>query len=105
MRAARGRSGALRAAAPSRRADLRAGATLEDLNAEPSSVPEEAQPPPPSRRAWIWVALLLIAAAVVGLIIGSTLGGRQAGPLANQTGGTGRPTIVVGTVAAAPSAV
>jgi nucleoid-associated protein YgaU len=51
------------------------------------------------------VALLLIAAAVVGLIIGSTLGGRQGGPLANQTGGTGRPTIVVGTVAVAPSAV
>jgi nucleoid-associated protein YgaU len=49
---------------------------------------------------------VLVAAAIVGLIIGGSLGGRQGGPLTNQTAGNGRPTIVVGTVAAvAPSAV
>jgi nucleoid-associated protein YgaU len=50
--------------------------------------------------------LVLVAAAIVGLIIGAALGGRQDGPLTSQGGGNGRPTIVVGTVAAvAPSAV
>jgi len=66
---------------------------------------EEAEPPSPPRRAWLWVALVLAAAAAVGLVIGAILGGRQGGPLANGVGGSGRPTIVVGTVPAAPSTV
>jgi nucleoid-associated protein YgaU len=50
--------------------------------------------------------VVLVAAAIVGLVIGATLGGRQQGPLTSQGAGNGRPTIVVGTVAAvAPSAV
>jgi nucleoid-associated protein YgaU len=49
---------------------------------------------------------VLVLAAIVGLIVGATLGGRQQGPLTTQGAGSGRPTIVVGTVAViAPSAV
>jgi nucleoid-associated protein YgaU len=49
---------------------------------------------------------VLVGAAIVGLIVGVTLGGRQQGPLTSQGPGSGRPTIVVATVAAvAPSAV
>jgi nucleoid-associated protein YgaU len=49
---------------------------------------------------------VLVAAAIVGLLVGAALGGRQQGPLTSQGAGNGRPTIVVGTVAAvAPSAV
>ena len=67
--------------------------------------PEPTAPPPQSRTAWLWVVLVLAAAAAVGVVIGNTLGGRQGGPLGSQSEGNGRPTIVVGTVAAAPSVV
>jgi nucleoid-associated protein YgaU len=75
----------------------------EVVAAEPEV--EAAPEPPPRRRGfkWLWIAAVLIAAAVVGSVIGVNLGGRQAGPLANQTAGSGRPTIIVATVAAAPS--
>jgi nucleoid-associated protein YgaU len=48
--------------------------------------------------------VVLLVAAIVGGAIGVNLGGRQGGPLATQPGGNGRPTIVVGTVGAVPSA-
>jgi len=73
----------------------------EEAEAEPGV----EEPPVPPRSAWLWVAIVLVGAALIGLALGALLGGRQGGPLANQPGGNGRPTIVVGTVAAAPSAV
>lgn len=67
---------------------------------------EQATPPPqaPSgaSRTWLWVAAGLVAVAVIGVLIGSRLGG-LAGPLGSQSAGNGRPTIVVGTIAVAPS--
>ena len=72
---------------------------------EESHAPAEAEPPGPPRRAWLWVAIVLVGAAAIGLALGARLGGRQGGPLASQAGGSGRPTIVVGTAAVGPSAV
>ena len=71
---------------------------------EPSPPPPtEAEPPPRRRsRAWLWTALVLLAVAIVGVLIGSRLGGLT-GPLSSQVGGSGRPTIVVATAAPAPS--
>jgi nucleoid-associated protein YgaU len=71
----------------------------------PREAPQE-EPGTRRSRAWLWGGLVLVAAVIVGLIIGGSLGGRQQGPLSSQGAGTGRPTIVVGTVAVvAPSAV
>lgn len=73
-----------------------------------SGAGEDAAPPsepgPRRNRRLLWAALVLIAAAIVGLVIGGVLGGRQT-PLTTQAGGNGRPTIVVGTAAATPSAL
>jgi nucleoid-associated protein YgaU len=57
-------------------------------------------------RGWRWAAIVLGVAAIVGTAIGINLGGRQNGPLTSQATGTGRPTILVATAAAAaPSSV
>jgi nucleoid-associated protein YgaU len=57
-----------------------------------------------SRRVWVVAALVLVAAAIVGIVIGTGLGLRQAGPLAAQSAAGGRPTIVISTASAAPAA-
>jgi LysM repeat protein len=87
----------------------------EEANQEPAAANQpptsgaDASAPasqgPQGHRAWLWVAITLVAVAIVGVLIGSRLGGLS-GPLSNQSAGNGRPTIVVGTgVAAAPSVV
>jgi nucleoid-associated protein YgaU len=55
------------------------------------------------RALWLWGGLAVVSAAVIGASIGRSLATRQGGLLSTQGGGA-RPTIVVGTVAAAPSA-
>jgi LysM repeat protein len=66
--------------------------------------PSQTPPQTPSgqSRTWMWVAAGLVALAIVGVLIGSRLGGLT-GPLSSGSGGNGRPTIVVGTAVAAPS--
>lgn len=88
-------------AAPAEESAL-AAAAVEPVAAADTLEPE---PPAPPRRAWLWVAAVLVGAAAIGLTLGALLGGRQGGPLASQAGGNGRPTIVVGTAAVGPSAV
>ena len=79
-------------------------------NAEAGAgAPQSAVPSPPrrSRRGgpWPWVALVLLAAALVGAVLGSSLAQRQGGPLAGPGAGGGRPTIVVAPAGVAPSVV
>jgi len=77
-----------------------------EVDTAPPPVERVAETAPHARRrgyVWLWIGVVLIAAAIVGSVIGVNLGGRQGGPLANQPGGNGRPTIVVATVAAGPS--
>jgi nucleoid-associated protein YgaU len=45
----------------------------------------------------------IVIAAIIGSALGVTFGLRQGGPLGDQLGAGGRPTIVVATAAAAPS--
>src|SRR5690349_20961660 len=69
-----------------------------------SAAPEPAAQPQSrdDRRGWLVAGLVLLAAAVIGVVIGTSLGG-QGGPLSNQPAGNGRPTIVVGNGAPSPS--
>jgi nucleoid-associated protein YgaU len=78
---------------------------LGEAAAEPDEpvAPVPAEEPVRRNRTWVWAALVLIGAAIIGLVIGGTLGGRQGGPLTTQAGGNGRPTIVVGSAVASPS--
>jgi len=73
----------------------------EGEEAKHAATPERQ---PRRSRIWLWIGLVLLIAAVVGSVIGVNLGGRQGGPLGSTVGGNGRPTIVVATVVAAPSA-
>jgi resuscitation-promoting factor RpfA len=83
-----------------------APATPEETPGQPEEASAPADQPAPARsRAWLWAALVLVGAAIIGLVIGGVLGGRQGAPLNGQAGGNGRPTIVVGTAAVSPSAV
>jgi nucleoid-associated protein YgaU len=94
---------------------LEAGAPATEVAApswreEPETSGQEVAAPsdadqPRRSRAWLWAVVVLVAAAMVGVFIGTNLGGRQGGPLGSQPGGNGRPTIVVGTVAVAPPSV
>lgn len=78
---------------------------VSDVVAGEADAPQPAAPPPArdNRRGWLIAGVVVLAAAVVGVILGSSLGGRQGGPLGGPAGGGGRPTIVVGSVVAAPS--
>jgi nucleoid-associated protein YgaU len=75
---------------------------------EEHAEPQSAAPAQPSgaarRRAWLWIGIVLVVAAIVGVVLGTSLGARQSGPLNGQAGGSGRPTIVVGSLGS-PSAV
>ncbi len=46
---------------------------------------------------------MVVVVAIVGVWIGLSLGSRQGGPLASQSGGNGRPAIVVPTPGSAPA--
>jgi nucleoid-associated protein YgaU len=80
-------------------------ATRVEVAVVPEAEPAAPTPLQRSSRIWLWTALVLVGAAVVGGLIGTTLGGRQGGPLNAQPSGNGRPTIVVGTFVAVPSVV
>jgi nucleoid-associated protein YgaU len=66
-----------------------------------------SEPEAPRGRTWKWwwaaAAGAIVLAVVVGSIVGSSLGLRQGGPLGGPSASNGRPTIVVPTLAAAPS--
>jgi nucleoid-associated protein YgaU len=68
----------------------------------------EAQPEPePSgkpSRFWVWAIVVVVIVAIVGAVIGVSLGSREGGPLASQNGGSVRPAIVVPTPQPASSA-
>jgi LysM repeat protein len=63
----------------------------------------EPAPSPKRSHFWVWAVLVVVVVAIVGGVIGLSLGSRQGGPLASQGGGNGRPAIVVPTPGAAPA--
>ena len=79
-----------------------------DEEASSAAEPAGGEPRPSwwarQRALWLWGGLALVVAAVIGTSIGMSLATRPGGLLSNQGGGNARPTIVVGTVLAAPSA-
>jgi LysM repeat protein len=61
-------------------------------------------PRPGSKTRWVVGGVVLILAAVIGIALGASLGSRQGGPLSAQGDAGGRPTIVLASVVASPSA-
>ena len=67
--------------------------------------PPEPAPSSQGGRFWLWAALVVVVVAIVGIVLGMSLGGRQGGPLASPANANGRPAIVVPTPAAASSVI